>query len=55
VPDRAEAIADATRGALPGDVVSILGRGNVVEAIHDRKVDDRESLSRVFEGRGVSA
>jgi UDP-N-acetylmuramoylalanine--D-glutamate ligase len=55
VPDRAEAIADVTRGALPGDVVSVLGRGNVVEAIHDRKVDDRESLSRVLEGRGVSA
>ena len=40
VPDRAEAIADAARGALPGDVVSVLGRGNVVEAIHDRKVGD---------------
>ena len=54
VPDRAEAIADAARGALPGDVVSVLGRGNVVEAIHDRKVGDRESLSEVFEGRRVT-
>jgi UDP-N-acetylmuramoylalanine-D-glutamate ligase len=51
VPDRTEAIANAVRGALPGDVVAILGRGNVVESIHDRKVDDRDSLSRVFEGR----
>jgi UDP-N-acetylmuramoyl-L-alanyl-D-glutamate--2,6-diaminopimelate ligase len=51
VPDRTEAIENAVRGALPGDVVSILGRGNVVEAIRDRKVDDRGSLSQVLDGR----
>jgi UDP-N-acetylmuramoyl-L-alanyl-D-glutamate--2,6-diaminopimelate ligase len=51
VPDRTEAIANAVRGALPGDVVAVLGRGNVVEAIHDRKVDDRGSLSAAIEGR----
>jgi UDP-N-acetylmuramoylalanine--D-glutamate ligase len=51
VPDRTEAIENVVRGALPGDVVSILGRGNVVEAIRDRKVDDRGSLFQVFEGR----
>ena len=45
VPDRAEAIANVVGGARPGDVVSVLGRGNVVEAIHDAKVDDRGSLS----------
>jgi hypothetical protein len=55
VPDRAEAIADAARGALPGDVLSILGRGNIVEAIHDRRVGDRDSLSQVFESGRVSA
>ncbi len=47
VPDREEAIATALRGAMPGDVVSILGRGNVVESIHNGKADDRAALYRV--------
>jgi UDP-N-acetylmuramyl tripeptide synthase len=44
VPNREEAIATVLRGARPGDVVSILGRGNVVEAVGDQKVDDRTTL-----------
>jgi UDP-N-acetylmuramoylalanine--D-glutamate ligase len=47
VPDREEAIAVALRGALPGDVVALLGRGNVVESIHYGKADDRKALYRV--------
>jgi UDP-N-acetylmuramoylalanine--D-glutamate ligase len=48
VPNREEAIATALRGAMRGDVVSILGRGNVVESIHSGKVDDRGALYRVL-------
>ncbi len=49
IPDREEALANAIRGARPGDVVSVLGRGNVVESIHNGKADDREALHRVAE------
>ena len=49
IPVREEAFANAIRGARRGDVVSVLGRGNVVESIHDTKADDREALHRVAE------
>jgi UDP-N-acetylmuramoylalanine--D-glutamate ligase len=52
VTDREEGITTALRGARPGDVVSILGRGNIVEAVHDRKLDDRTSLYQLIEVRG---
>jgi UDP-N-acetylmuramoylalanine-D-glutamate ligase len=47
VPDREEAIATAMRIAGLGDVVSVLGRGNVVESIDNGKAEDREALHRV--------
>jgi UDP-N-acetylmuramyl tripeptide synthase len=53
VPNREEAIATVLRGAQQGDVVSILGRGNVVEALGDQKVDDRTTLSRQLAVGGV--
>ena len=49
IPDREEALANAIRRASPGDVVSIMGRGNIVESIHDCKADDRGTLRRVAE------
>lgn len=49
IPDREEALAIAIHGARPGDVVSVLGRGNVVESIHDTRADDRQMLRRVAE------
>jgi UDP-N-acetylmuramoylalanine-D-glutamate ligase len=51
VPDRKRAIATALDDALPGDVVSILGRGNVVETMHDGKIDDRAMLYEVVRAR----
>jgi UDP-N-acetylmuramyl tripeptide synthase len=47
VPDREEAIATAMRTAMPVDVVSVLGRGNVVESIDNGKAEDRDALHRV--------
>jgi UDP-N-acetylmuramoyl-L-alanyl-D-glutamate--2,6-diaminopimelate ligase len=46
VAERERAIDAALREARPGDVVAILGRGNLVEAVTDRKVDDRSVLYR---------
>ncbi len=54
-PNRERAFAAALRGAEPGDVVSILGRGNVVEALKDQRIDDRTALFRQFEVGGVGA
>jgi len=51
VPDREEAIATALRDSAPADVVSVLGRGNIVESIHNGKADDREALYRVLRVR----
>ncbi len=47
IPDREEAIAAALEIAGEADVVAVLGRGNVVESVHDKKVDDREVLHRL--------
>jgi UDP-N-acetylmuramoyl-L-alanyl-D-glutamate--2,6-diaminopimelate ligase len=52
-PNRERAFATALRGAGPGDVVSILGRGNVVEMLKDQRVDDRTALLRQFGFGGV--
>jgi UDP-N-acetylmuramoyl-L-alanyl-D-glutamate--2,6-diaminopimelate ligase len=54
IPDREEAIAAALDGAGRGDVVAVMGRGNIVEAVHDAKADDREVLYRLARGRGDS-
>jgi UDP-N-acetylmuramoylalanine-D-glutamate ligase len=53
VPNREEAIATVLRGAQHGDVVSNLGRGNVVEALGDQKVDDRTTLYKQLAVGGV--
>ncbi|HEY7256634.1 MAG TPA: Mur ligase family protein [Solirubrobacterales bacterium] len=47
IPERAGAIAAAFRGSAEGDVIALLGRGNVVETIHGVKVDDRGVLYRL--------
>ena len=47
VTGREQAIASALRGADPGDVVAVLGRGNVVEVIHSVRIDDRTVLRRL--------
>ena len=44
---REQAIASALRGADPGDVVAVLGRGNVVEAVSNDSIDDRTVLRRL--------
>lgn len=44
---REQAIASALRGADQGDVVAVLGRGNVVDVIHSARIDDRTVLRRV--------
>ncbi len=52
VPDREEAIAAALDGAGRGDVVAVAGRGNVVESVHKRRIDDREVLYRLATAHG---
>jgi UDP-N-acetylmuramoyl-L-alanyl-D-glutamate--2,6-diaminopimelate ligase len=52
VPDRGEAIAVAFQGMSDGDVIAVLGRGNVVETIHNRKLDDRGELYRLARAHG---
>ncbi len=47
IGDREEALADAVRSARPGDVVAVMGRGNVIESIHGVKAEDRETLRRI--------
>jgi UDP-N-acetylmuramoylalanine--D-glutamate ligase len=47
VSDREEALADAIHSAGPGDVVAVMGRGNVIESIHDGKAEDRGTLRRI--------
>jgi UDP-N-acetylmuramoylalanine--D-glutamate ligase len=61
-PRREAAIARALSAAAAGDVVAVLGRGNVVEAVSARKFDDRTTLrrlalrrSRLPEGGGQAA
>jgi UDP-N-acetylmuramoylalanine--D-glutamate ligase len=44
---REQAIASALREADRGDVVAVLGRGNVVEVIHRVEIDDRTVLRRL--------
>lgn len=51
VEDREEAIASALNATEPGDVVGVLGRGNVVESIDNGKADDRAALHRVLRAR----
>jgi UDP-N-acetylmuramoylalanine-D-glutamate ligase len=47
---REAAIERALAGAGAGDVVAVLGRGNVVEPVSNRKFDDRTTLRRLAEG-----
>ncbi len=47
VSDRRDAIRLALRQGRPGDVVIILGRGDVSEATHDRRVDDRGTVAEL--------
>ena len=54
ITDREEALADAVRSAGPGDVVAVMGRGNVIESVHGGKAEDRETLRRIArEDRGA--
>lgn len=47
VPRRRDAIRTALLAACPLDVVAILGRGDLSEAVSDRRVDDRMVLREV--------
>jgi UDP-N-acetylmuramoylalanine-D-glutamate ligase len=48
VPDRREAIASALDGAAAGDVVVVMGRGNVVESIHSSRYEDRSTIQELL-------
>ena len=50
ITDREEALADAVHSAEPGDVIAVMGRGNVIESIHGGKAEDRETLRRIARG-----
>jgi UDP-N-acetylmuramoyl-L-alanyl-D-glutamate--2,6-diaminopimelate ligase len=52
IPDRQEAIAAALEGAGQGGAVVVAGRGNVVESVHNRKIDDRAVLHRLARAHG---
>jgi UDP-N-acetylmuramoylalanine-D-glutamate ligase len=55
IPDRVEAIAAGLEAAGEGDVVAVLGRGNVSESVHYERFDDRIVLRRLAaDGNGRS-
>ena len=54
VPDRAEAIAEASRLACPGDIVLVAGKGHETRQLigtESRRFDDREAVRAAFASR----